>query len=70
MALISVSPFFTLIVSLGNPLVGALSVAVTFITIVSFEYIPNVRKLRILTIEFSSFLLNSTFVTSGAVLST
>ena len=34
---ITLSPFFTVIVSNGKPLVGALSVAVTFITIVSFE---------------------------------
>ncbi len=33
----TLSPFFTVIVSDGKPLVGALSVAVTFITIVSFE---------------------------------
>ena len=34
---ITLSPFFTVIVSDGKPLVGALSSAVTFITIVSFE---------------------------------
>ena len=33
----TLSPFFTVIVSDGKPLVGALSSAVTFITIVSFE---------------------------------
>ena len=34
---ITLSPFFTVIVSNGKPLVGALSTVVTFITIVSFE---------------------------------